>query len=99
MFKRIPYKTAYTFSQSTVAFNFNEEVHSVVQQWPECFGVWETVREYVQVEAGRIPADTVIKNCKVVDVYNASIIEGDIALCIIEGIIIINLFIMEKYFS
>ncbi|WP_053957623.1 adenine deaminase [Inediibacterium massiliense] len=45
-----PYKTPYTFPQSTVSFNFNEEVHSVVQQWPECFGVWETVRESVQVE-------------------------------------------------
>lgn len=45
-----PYKTPYTFPQSTVAFNFTEEVHSMVQQWPECFGVWETVREYVQEE-------------------------------------------------
>lgn len=45
-----PYKTPYTFPQSTIAFNFNEDVHKVVQQWPECFGVWETVREYVQEE-------------------------------------------------
>ncbi len=45
-----PYKTPYTFPQSTVAFNFNQEVHAVVQKWPECFGVWETVREYVQEE-------------------------------------------------
>lgn len=45
-----PYKTPYTFPQSTVAFNFNQEVHSIVQKWPECFGVWETVREYVQEE-------------------------------------------------
>ncbi|MBP3912496.1 MAG: adenine deaminase [Niameybacter sp.] len=45
-----PYKTPYTFPQSTVAFNFTQEVHSVVQQWPECFGVWETVREYIQEE-------------------------------------------------
>lgn len=45
-----PYKTPYTFPQSTVAFNFTKEVHSVVQQWPECFGVWETVREYIQEE-------------------------------------------------
>ncbi|SMB79667.1 Adenine deaminase [Desulfonispora thiosulfatigenes DSM 11270] len=45
-----PYKTPYTFPQSTVAFNFTEEVHKEVQQWPECFGVWETVREAVQVE-------------------------------------------------
>ena len=45
-----PYKTPYTFPQSTVAFNFNKKVHETVQQWPECFGVWETVREYVQEE-------------------------------------------------
>jgi len=45
-----PYKTPYTFPESTVSFNFNKEVHSVVQKWPECFGVWETVREYVQEE-------------------------------------------------
>ena len=45
-----PYKTPYTFPQSTVAFNFTEDVHKVVQKWPECFGVWETVREYVQEE-------------------------------------------------
>ncbi|QOX62877.1 adenine deaminase [Anoxybacterium hadale] len=45
-----PYRTPYTFPQSTVAFNFNKEVHAKVQQWPECFGVWETVREYVQEE-------------------------------------------------
>ena len=40
-----PYRTPYTFPQSTVAFNFTEEVHKEVQKWPECFGVWETVRE------------------------------------------------------
>ena len=45
-----PYRTPYTFPQSTVAFNFNKEVHAKVQKWPECFGVWETVREYVQEE-------------------------------------------------
>lgn len=45
-----PYKTPYTFPQSTVAFNFTKEVHHTVQQWPECFGVWETVREYIQEE-------------------------------------------------
>lgn len=45
-----PYKTPYTFPQSTVAFNFTKEVHETVQKWPECFGVWETVREYVTEE-------------------------------------------------
>lgn len=31
-----PYKTPYTIPESTVAFNFTEEVHKEVQQWPEC---------------------------------------------------------------
>lgn len=42
-----PYRTPYTIPQSTVAFNFNKEVHAEVQKWPECYGVWETVREFV----------------------------------------------------
>ncbi len=50
VFWAAPYRTPYTFPQSTVTFNFTEEVHKVVQQWPECYGVWETVREYVQEE-------------------------------------------------
>jgi adenine deaminase len=45
-----PYKTPYTFPTSTIACNFNPEIHEEVQKWPECFGVWETVREAVQVE-------------------------------------------------
>lgn len=45
-----PYKTPYTIPQSTVAFNFTKDVHALVQKWPECFGVWETVRESVQEE-------------------------------------------------
>lgn len=42
-----PYRTPYTVPQSTVSFNFTKEVHEQVQQWPECYGVWETVREFV----------------------------------------------------
>ncbi len=45
-----PYKTPYTVPQSTVAYNFTKETHAQVQQWPECFGVWETVREFLQEE-------------------------------------------------
>ena len=45
-----PYKTPYTIPQSTVSFNFTKEVHAEVQQWPECYGVWETVREFLQEE-------------------------------------------------
>ncbi len=43
------------------------------------------LKKLIDVAAGRIPADLVIKNCKVVDVYNASIFEGNIALC--DGLI------------
>jgi len=43
------------------------------------------LKKLIDVAASRIPADLVIKNCQVVDVYNASIIEGDIAIC--EGLI------------
>ncbi|MEY8403550.1 adenine deaminase C-terminal domain-containing protein [Oscillospiraceae bacterium 44-34] len=45
-----PYKTPYTVPQSTVAYNFTKETHAEVQRWPECFGVWETVREFLQEE-------------------------------------------------
>jgi len=45
-----PYKTPYTIPKSTVAYNFTKETHREVQQWPECFGVWETVREFLQEE-------------------------------------------------
>lgn len=39
------------------------------------------LKKLIDISAGRMPADVVIKNCKVVDVYNGSIIEGDIAIC------------------
>lgn len=41
----------------------------------------EDLKKLIDTAAGRIPSDTVIKNCKVIDVYNGGIIEGDIALC------------------
>lgn len=43
------------------------------------------LKKLIDTAAGRIPADLVIKNCRVIDVYNASVIGGDIALC--EGLI------------
>lgn len=43
------------------------------------------LKKLIDIAAGRIPADMVIKNCKVVDVYNGTIIDGDIAVC--DGII------------
>ena len=43
------------------------------------------LNKLIDISAGRIPADLVIKNCHVADVYNASVIKGDIAIC--EGLI------------
>ncbi len=45
-----PCKTPYTFPMSNVGFNVTKEVHQEVQTWPECYGVWETVREFIQEE-------------------------------------------------
>lgn len=45
-----PYKTPYTLPKSTIAYNITKQTHEFLQQLPECFGVWETVREFVQEE-------------------------------------------------
>lgn len=39
-----------------------------------------TLKKLIDVAAGRVVADLVIKNSRVVDVYNGTIIEGDIAV-------------------
>lgn len=41
----------------------------------------EALKKLIDVASGNIPADTVIKNCKVVNVYSGTIEEGDIAIC------------------
>lgn len=41
----------------------------------------EQLAHMIEVATGRIPADTVIKNAKIVDVYSGEIVEGDIAVC------------------
>ncbi|MGL4773896.1 MAG: adenine deaminase [Clostridium sp.] len=40
----------------------------------------EDLKKLIDVASGRVEADLVIKNCKVVDVYSGTIIEGDIAV-------------------
>jgi len=42
-------------------------------------------KKLIDVAAGRVLADLVIKGCMVIDVYNAAVIKGDIAIC--EGLI------------
>lgn len=41
----------------------------------------ESLKRLIEVAAGRLPADTVIKNCRIADVYNGGFIDGDIAIC------------------
>ena len=45
-----PCKTPYTMPRSTVDHYFTPADHRVAQTWPECVGVWETVREFIQEE-------------------------------------------------
>ena len=40
----------------------------------------QTLKKLIDVAAGRVPADIVIKNAKVINVYAASIVEGDVAI-------------------
>jgi adenine deaminase len=40
-----------------------------------------TLHKRIDVAAGRIPADTVIKNATIVDVYNGTLRHGDVAIC------------------
>ena len=41
----------------------------------------QELKKLIDIAAGRIPADVVIKNCRVVDVYSGTMRQGDIALC------------------
>ncbi|MHC9531991.1 adenine deaminase [Dellaglioa sp. L3N] len=45
----------------------------------------ESLKKLIDVAAGRLPADLVLTNGKIVDVYNARLISGDVA--IVDGII------------
>ncbi|MYH44204.1 MAG: adenine deaminase [Acidimicrobiaceae bacterium] len=42
-----PCKTPYTLPTSTVGHYFGPDDHRAAHSWPECVGVWETVREFV----------------------------------------------------
>ena len=48
----------------------------------------ETVKKMIEVASGRLEADLVIKNAKIVDVYSGLITEGDVAICdhVIAGV-------------
>ncbi len=42
-----PCKTPYTLPRSNVGYYFGPEDHRQTHSWPECIGIWETVREFV----------------------------------------------------
>ncbi len=43
-----PCKTPYTLPVSHVGHYFGPEDHRATHSWPECVGIWETVREFIQ---------------------------------------------------
>jgi adenine deaminase len=43
-----PCKTPYTLPVSHVGHYFGPEEHRATHHWPECVGIWETVREFIQ---------------------------------------------------
>lgn len=43
-----PCKTPYTLPTSNVGHYFGPKDHAATHHWPECVGIWETVREFVQ---------------------------------------------------
>lgn len=45
-----PCKTPYTMPTSTVGHYFGPDDHRETHEWPECIGIWETVREFIQEE-------------------------------------------------
>lgn len=45
-----PGKTPYTMPTSTVGHYFGPDDHRATHHWPECIGIWETVREFIQEE-------------------------------------------------
>jgi adenine deaminase len=43
-----PCKTPYTLPVSNVGHYFGPDDHRATHGWPECVGIWETVREFIQ---------------------------------------------------
>lgn len=50
VFWGLPYKTPYTIPESTIAYDISGKDHQKIQSNPNCYGVWETVREAVQTK-------------------------------------------------
>lgn len=43
-----PAKAPYTVPESNVGHRFGPEEHRIAQTWEECYGLWETVQEFVE---------------------------------------------------
>src|SRR5699024_6026148 len=48
VFWGLPFLTPYTLPKSNIGFNVTAKTHEEVQKWPEVFGVWETVSEFIE---------------------------------------------------
>jgi adenine deaminase len=51
-----PCKTPYTLPRSNVGHYFGPAEHEATHAWPECVGIWETVREFIQEMDGDVLA-------------------------------------------
>ena len=47
VFWAAPYKVPYTIPETNVGFRLGPETHEIAQKWDDCFGVWETVTEFI----------------------------------------------------
>ncbi len=50
VFWGLPYKTPYTIPKSTISYDVSGKDHEQYQPSSRCYGVWETVREAVQLK-------------------------------------------------
>lgn len=47
VFWAVPFKVPYTIPESNVGFRLGLGTHEIAQQWPDCWGIWETVSEFI----------------------------------------------------
>jgi len=47
VFWAAPYKVPYTIPESNVGFRLGPDTHEIAQKWDDCYGVWETVTEFI----------------------------------------------------
>ena len=47
VFWAAPFKVPYTIPESNVGFRLGPDAHEIAQKWDDCYGVWETVTEFI----------------------------------------------------